>query len=287
MSSTGDAKLLGSEFRKIHPKLRMVAKAKDNVNFRRAEQCSAMCAPNLKDDIKAAALDVDVRIAGKVPDKDLTTPTMQEISDTVEVNTFVSYFGTEGAETARIESKRIRLNDLRALAGQNDVSFIELGEPLKYPDAIVSAGDVSPPSVSERNIPGRDSGGHDVLIGIIDVGGFDFSHPDFTQSRGDQTTTRWVRIWDQREGLRPNPEGFDYGSEIHQDHMNAALNADVSMPAWALEPQSQMTVGSHGTHVASIAAGNRGVCRNADIAGVLIDLPEGFSADRRNSGSSA
>ena len=34
-----------------------------------------------------------------------------------------------------------------------------------------------------------------------------------------------------------------------------------------------MAEGSHGTHVASIAAGNRGVCSEAMIAGVLISLP--------------
>ena len=46
------------------------------------------------------------------------------------------------------------------------------------------------------------------------------------------------------------------------------------MPATELEPQSQQVPGSHGTHVASIAAGNRGVCRRAEIAAVLISLPE-------------
>ena len=43
-----------------------------------------------------------------------------------------------------------------------------------------------------------------------------------------------------------------------------------------------MAPGSHGTHVASIAAGNRGVCRQARIAGVL-DLAPG---DGRRSGGS-
>ena len=58
--------------------------------------------------------------------------------------------------------------------------------------------------------------------------------------------------------------------------MNAAVAAApaAGVPATELEPQSQMAEGAHGTHVASIAAGNLGVCRNAEIAGVLLTLPE-------------
>lgn len=280
---TRDERLLGSEFRKIHPKLRMVAKAHDNVNFRRAEQCSAMAAPEAPLEIEAEPLAIEQRIAGDVPANALKTPKMREVSESIEVNTFVTFFGESEPGARRLDTRRIRLSDLRELAGESEVSFIELGEPLKQPDSVVSAGSVSPPSPSERNIPGRDSGGRDVLIGIIDVGGFDFSHPDFSKTRDDEKSTRWVRIWDQRGGLRPPPNGFNYGSEIRQEHMEAALNSDVSLPAWALEPQSQMATGSHGTHVASIAAGNRGVCRNALIAGVLIDMPDAFAADRRNS----
>ena len=44
------------------------------------------------------------------------------------------------------------------------------------------------------------------------------------------------------------------------------------MAAASLEPQSVMVQGSHGTHVASIAAGNLGVARNAHLAGVLVAL---------------
>jgi len=182
-----------------------------------------------------------------------------------------------------MEARKIKLKELRKLTEEENVAYVELGEPLKYPDSVVSGRKVSPPSTDERNIPGRDRGGRDVLIGIIDVGGFDFSHPDFIRRKDGEAKTRWVRIWDQRGGLRPAPNDFDYGSEIRQEHMEAALNSDVSLPAWALEPQSQMVAGSHGTHVASIAAGNRGVCRNAMIAGVLIDLPDEFLSDRRNS----
>ncbi len=284
MATSRDEKLLGSGFRKIHPKLRMVAKARDDVNSRRSEQCSAMAmrATKIPNDHRGVSL--EPRIAGKIAQKHLKTPKMQDISDTVEVNTFVSYFDEEGAGSRRLSSKRVKLSDLRSMTDDETVAFIEMGEPLKFPDVHVASETPKTPAQDVRNISGRDSGGRNVLIGIIDVGGFDFSHPDFLTSSTDVPETRWVRIWDQREGgLRPPPNSYDYGSEIRQEHMNAALNSDVELPAWALEPQSQMSVESHGTHVASIAAGNRGICRNAPIAGVLIDLPPDFAADRRNS----
>lgn len=284
MAKTRDERLIGSALRKIHPKLRMVAKALDDVNFRRSEQCAAMTTPPAKPSIEGELPQFEQRIAGKVPVTQLKTPKMQEVSDSVEVNTFVTYFGDgERVAQRRIAARKIKLSELRELTESEDVAFVELGEPLKHPDSIISVGSVSPPSMNARNIPGRDSGGRDVLIGIIDVGGFDFAHPDFTRTEGGQTRTRWLRIWDQRGGPRPAPSGFGYGSEIRQEHMEAALNSGVSLPAWALEPQSRMAAESHGTHVASIAAGNRGVCRNALIAGVLIDLPDEFARNRRNS----
>ena len=57
-----------------------------------------------------------------------------------------------------------------------------------------------------------------VLIGIVDVGGFDFAHPDFLDEEG----TRFVRIWDQGgEGTRPSPATapFDYGAEFTKAHL--------------------------------------------------------------------
>ena len=57
--------------------------------------------------------------------------------------------------------------------------------------------------------------------------------------------------------------------------MNAAIAAESAgeFPATYVERQSQSSEGSHGTHVASIAAGNAGVCPKADIAAVLISVP--------------
>lgn len=284
MSKARDERLMGSALRKIHPKLRMVTKALDDVNFRRSEHCAAMATPTSSLSVEADISHFEQRIPGDVPTNQLKTPKLKEVSDNVEMNTFITFYG-DGIEVSerRMSARKIKLGDLRDLTEDDNVAFVELGESLKHPDSVVSARSVSPPASSERNITGRDSGGRGVLLGIIDVGGFDFSHPDFTRKEGDETKTRWLRIWDQGGGLRPPPDGFDYGSEIQQEHMEAALNSEISLPAWALEPQSQMAAESHGTHVASIAAGNRGVCRNALIAGVLIDLPDEFTVDRRRS----
>jgi len=262
----------------------MVAKARDDVNSRRSEQCSAMAIPVQNAEVDGLEADMEPRVAGKVSQKLLKTPKMKDISDTVEVNTFVTFFDEDGGGARRLASRRVKLSDLPTMTDDEAVAFVEMGEPLRFPNAPITASTPRAPANNLRNIPGRDSGGRNVLIGIIDVGGFDFSHPDFLSGSPDEPETRWVRIWDQRDGgLRPAPDGYDYGSELRQEHMNAALQSNVELPAWALEPQSQMSVESHGTHVASIAAGNRGICRNAPIAGVLIDLPPDFAADRRNS----
>ncbi len=71
--------------------------------------------------------------------------------------------------------------------------------------------------------------GEGVLVGIIDVQGFDFTHPDFLNPDG---RTRWEAIWDQGGTTRPAPKSnradegdFAYGSLIRKHHMDAAIKA--------------------------------------------------------------
>lgn len=272
--STKDEKILGPEFRKIHPKLRMFAKARDDVNGVRAEYASAMsCAGphSLSEPVQTRKVEVVKSRRG------LKTPDMQQASVTAQVSTFITRFPDKtnlagiGSDQP-IEARTMLLSELADIARLPDIAYIEPGEALKAPEVTVSSQIPAKPKSTTRNIPGRDLGGKNVLIGIIDVGGFDFSHPDFLDADGG---TRFLRIWDQSRKFREPPRGFKYGSEITKQHMDAALAAApaAGVPAWALEPQSQMTPGSHATHVASIAAGNLGVSRNAFLAGVLIDIP--------------
>jgi subtilisin family serine protease len=176
-----------------------------------------------------------------------------------------------------------KLNDVPRLASAPQVAFVELAEALKAPAPVLAEPRPKAPPIDLRRFAGtaKHKYGKGVLVGIVDVQGFDFSHSDFLDDKGG---TRFVRIWDQGGSDRPSPKGtqFSYGAEFHREHLNAALKAAprLGLPATDIEKQSQLVEGSHGTHVASIAAGNRGVCRNADIAGVLISLPQS-DEDRR------
>jgi subtilisin family serine protease len=194
-----------------------------------------------------------------------------------------------------IATATVRLSQLQDLINLPGVTFVEAGQALATPTPIVSSEVNVHPSMSPRAVgnPEEHKNGQGVLIGIIDVQGFDFAHEDFLKDGG----TRFLRIWDQGGEHRPSPHErskgdqstlfanqFDYGSEIRQEDMNTAIrmSEQIGAPPQELEPQSQMSPGSHGTHVASIAAGNHGVAPEADIAAVLISLPADDNERRRS-----
>ncbi|HEX7134422.1 MAG TPA: S8 family serine peptidase, partial [Iamia sp.] len=176
-------------------------------------------------------------------------------------------------------------DEVAALADLPWVSYVELGQRLAAPEPRRRPGVPKAVTASARKVTTearRHRDGLGVLVGIVDVGGFDFAHPDFLDGDG---ATRWTAIWDQAGATRAAPsarggafEKLDYGSEIQAGHMAVALAAaeERGSSATLLERQSSMQLGSHGTHVASIAAGNTGVARRAHLAGVLVSIePEG------------
>lgn len=103
--------------------------------------------------------------------------------------------------------------------------------------------------------------GKGVIVGIVDIG-FQCNNPTFYNSDGSKT--RIVRYWQQSNKTGPAPSGFGYGTEITDTALIQAAN-DMD--------------GTHGTHVAGIAAGSgfstpglqyRGVAPEADLVFVSI-----------------
>lgn len=285
--------LLGEDFRKFQPKLRMFANCDSTVNTLRAEQsaCIAAEAPEKVPITRGNdAVPMTRNSIGKAPKgklkripSDILASVFIETLDAADRKK--SAFGEHvRARKGNLVTARVPLSKLKMIAADENVLHVELGEPLATPNPLVSADKVGQPAPAvskfgDKNLSGVHHDGENVLIGIIDVQGFDFSHPDFLDPTGKKT--RFVSIWDQGAtpgSARPSPGGarqFDYGAEFLQKHLNAAIaNAPrLKLPAYELERQSQIVPGSHGTHVASIAAGNRGVCPKAMIAGVLVSLP--------------
>ena len=173
---------------------------------------------------------------------------------------------------------------LEELERDPDVAFVHPADPLRLDEPQVRRrpGVKRPPSKAVGSAA-RYGRGEGVLIGIIDVGGFDFAHPDFLDE--ENGGTRFVSIWDQGGDFRQPPEGFDYGSELVKADLDDAI-ASARLPGlppapW-LERQSQMRPHSHGTHVASIAAGRSGVCPKAKIAAPLGHVGVSCSSSSTN-----
>jgi subtilisin family serine protease len=291
---------LGPGSGKLDPRLRMVANGSSRVNAVRAEQCAAVSVSRdspLLDEVPRQ-LDDDARPVerGDLP-RGIQRGRLDAIPADVLANVFITTtdpadetasFPGETARRANMVAAAVPLAGLEEVASRDRVVYVELGQRLVPPRPIVASGRAAAPAASLRRFgdPRKHKGGETVLIGIVDVEGFDFAHPEFLDEKGG---TRWVRIWDQGGDARPtpraaNPRGFDYGAEFRKEHLDAALAAApaLRLPPQEIERQSQMVPGSHGTHVASIAAGRRGVCPNAVLAGVLVSLPR-EDEDRRRS----
>lgn len=293
-------RLAGADRARLQPKLQMIANGSSTVNTVRAEQASALAVTSrrLLDQVPARRTECDAPVTARQAKRVPAKKPQREIPSGVEANVFVQLVNSRMAGGAlpgeisrkgRIVRARVALKDLPKLARDPRVAFVEIGESLKPPRPTLSDRNPAAPSLTERRFGTtmlHRKAEKAVLIGIIDVGGFDFSHPDFLDNKG---RTRFLAIWDQGGDARPHPaprspgdKQFAYGAEFRQEHLNAAIQAApaLGVPAWEIERQSQISEGSHATHVASIAAGNRGVCRRAAIAGVLVSLPAG-DEDRR------
>ena len=287
----------------VHPKLRMFCNGDSTVSTLRAEsaaslsvskkQCAHMQPMRGAEDVPVAdghAIKRKITAGLKSVTADAMVTVFVDLSEDADPATPLK---GETGRTNNIATATLRLSELSEISARLDVRYIQLGEPLSRPVPELEMDAHKKPHSSLRRVANKRAhkGGKGVLIGIIDVQGFDFSHPDFLDDNGH---TRFLKIWDQGGDSRLPPfasngrSAYTYGAEFNQKDLNIALDAfenltdDEKIPATEIERQSQQAEGSHGTHVASIAAGNLGVCPQADIAAVLIDLGDEDN-DRRQS----
>ena len=302
------ARSLSAQQVKVQPKLRMVANGTTEVNTLRAEHAAAVKVPEQEARKRRPlrtqrSTPTDPRWLTKAQKKTrkLAEPPRALVSAFVRLREDFTEIPEARlgitSRKANLATAELYCADAVALREEPWVDQVELGQPLAVPTPVVAAGSPRTPALSSRRFgDGRRHGfGEDVLVGVIDVGGFDFAHPDFLDEGG---RTRFISIWDQGGSTRPTPleqrgidarkrpdlAWLDQGAELRKEELDEAIahSSAEGLPPQLLEPQSQMSEGSHATHVASIAAGNRGVARKAFLAGVSISVP----ADAQNRRSS-
>jgi subtilisin family serine protease len=292
---------LGVNKRKLQPKLRMVANGSSKVNAARADISS--CVAVAPEALTQAVLPPPVEQAAPLKREELSVQRepgeLREIPSDILASVFIETSDVTDVAAQRLGlthpsvrkgtviATTVTLAELSGLVEKDSVRNIEFGEPLAAPTPVISRDQVAPPAVDRwRDAAMDQAASGKVLVGIIDVQGFDFAHPDFLDDNGE---TRFEFIWDQGGDRRPAPKQrgpakFDYGAEFTRDHLNRAIrkSKELGLAAHDIERQSQMADRSHATHVASIAAGKAGMCPKALLAGVLISLPEAEYERRRS-----
>jgi len=235
--------LLGSGFRKISPKLRMLANANSKVSEMRSDFTPSL---QMAQTYSLASAEPPSNILDQLgysfeeAPKPAIRGKLKKLAEDVYVSVFVERDSLDEIETlskcisslkknqitgerGRLATIEVPVNTLPTIAEHPSVVRVEIGETLKQPNPEISNAEVSAPAKSKRKF--SNGGGKDVLVGVIDVGGFDFAHPDFLDQNGN---TRFERIWDQGGEVRPSPQQFNFGSEITKAHMDAAIEASAT-----------------------------------------------------------
>ncbi len=184
----------------------------------------------------------------------------QSVTRSVAVDEVVSaYLHTEGTpDVAALETLGIKVNlqldgiltvrmPLSAIPSLEQlpfVKYIQMGTPVQpMMDKARAACGVDRVHAAEGlDMPYTGKG---VVVGVID-GGFDYTHPAFYDAEGG---LRIKRVWEQGSTKGTVPATFGYGIELTTEEAILAAKADV-------------TTQSHGTHVASMAAGAYRVAEN-------------------------
>ena len=86
-----------------------------------------------------------------------------------------------------IVSATVPIASLGKLEADPDIAFVHPSEPLRFDQPVVTSQlTAAPPQrrIGDADLRKAHGDGNGVIIGIIDVGGFDFAHPDFLDAKG-------------------------------------------------------------------------------------------------------
>lgn len=150
-----------------------------------------------------------------------------------------------GSRIGNIITLRLTPRQIQYLDACNHVLYYQISHSVS-PECDNSRADTRVDSVHDGIGLPQSFDGEGVIIGITDWG-FDYKHANY--NGGGTDNRRILRAWDQFRLAGPAPEGFTYGTELvgYSELKNA--QCDTS---------NIYAYGTHGTHVAGIAAG-RGI----------------------------
>lgn len=210
--------------------------------------CSSLKLPvRLKQDLDRGFLTAAVATEAALPEPEELTKRVLVLLDRETIPSgFEDLYWTPIID--RTYTVAVPISRIEELGRHADVKFVEAGRRL-VPMLDTSVAETRADLLGPAPLGLRGAG---VIVGVIDVGGLDYTLDDFRNADG---TTRVAFLWDQR--IQPvqgeqAPAGFGYGVEYTAATINQALNQPN--PFQRVRHRSEPA--SHATHVTSIAAGN-------------------------------
>jgi len=185
---------------------------------------------------------------------------------------FTNQIGRVGAMRGKVARVIVPLEKINAFQSFKGIECAQIARKI-HADLDKSVRDIGADSVHRGIQLPQGYHGTNVYIGITDWG-FDYTAPNFYDTLLQHS--RIAGAWDQYKISGPAPNGFDYGTVFQTEEELLLAQSDTS---------NVYGYGTHGTHVAGIAAGSgagtvhRGIAPNAQLLLVTFLVDEGAVFD--------